>query len=267
MQDKYGRPLSDDGQWVWDGSAWRPIDGPAGAAGGAQDPGTVGYEPTMVAPRDYGQRGGLTGGQPEQPYYAGNQGQAPGPYVPGGPVGPGGPGGPGGPTPFYRKPVVIIGALLIISAVLVTVLLIIHGGKDNSANTTPTTTPSIRIPTQLPTTIPTDIPTQEPTSAPPSDTPPTEVPTTPPPTSSGPATISPGVYDCTSGGTEIGTVSFLGLRYTTSSNGSGTYQYDEASGDISFIGADLGDYSGTYDPSGPSMDLTSSSGGQLHCAQ
>ena len=264
MQDKYGRPLSEDGQWVWDGSAWRPIDGPAGAggAGGGQDPGTVGYEPTMVAPRDYGP----TGGQPEQPYDAGYQGYqdgAPGPYAPGGPggpAGPGGPGGPGGPTPFYKNPVVIIGALLVLSAVLVTVILVLRGGGGNSANPLPSTSPSVAIPTQLPTTLP------EPTSAPPTDTPPTDVPTTPPP-SSGSATISPGVYDCTSGGTEIGTVSFLGLEYTTSNNGSGTYQYDETTGDISFVGADLGDYTGTYDPSGPSMDLTSASGGRLHCAQ
>ncbi len=45
MQDEYGRPLSDDGQWVWDGSAWRPT-GAAPAAG----PGQAGYDPAAYDP-------------------------------------------------------------------------------------------------------------------------------------------------------------------------------------------------------------------------
>ena len=32
MQDEYGRPLSDDGQWVWDGSAWHAHGRRAGRA-------------------------------------------------------------------------------------------------------------------------------------------------------------------------------------------------------------------------------------------
>ena len=90
---------------------------------------------------------------------------------------------------------------------------------------------------------------------------------TPPPTSSGPSTVSPGVYDCTSGGAQIGTATFAGRAYRTSTGATGTYQYDASTGDISFAGGDLGDFTGTYDPSGPSMELTSLSGGDLHCAQ
>ena len=62
-------------------------------------------------------------------------------------------------------------------------------------------------------------------------------------------------------------MSITGTRYTTNSGASGTYLYDDTTGDIAFTGPDLGDYSGTYDPGGPSMDLTSTGGTQLHCAQ
>lgn len=256
MQDEYGRPLSDDGQWVWDGSGWRPTGGPGAASGGAQGPGTVGYEPTMVAPRDYAQTGGQPS-QPESPYNAGYQG------YPGGVPDPYRPGGPGGPTPFYRKPVVIIGVLLVLSAVLVTVILLTRGG-DNSANTTPTASPTALLPTAVPTT---DVPTQEPTSAPPTDVAPSEVPTTPPPTSSGPSTIEPGFYDCTSNGSVAGSVTIVGTSYSTNSGATGTYVYDATTGDVNFTGGDLGDYFGTYDPSGPSLDLEPISGAPLHCAQ
>jgi hypothetical protein len=281
MQDEYGRPLSDDGQWVWDGSAWRPTGG--GAPGGTgPDPGTVALEPTMVAPRDYDP----TGGQPQQPYGTGGYGARPGgpqhaygpggpyesggPYDSGGPYVQGGPGAPGGPpipTPFYKKPSVMIGALLVLSAVLVTIILETRGGGSPAAGPTPTVTATTPAPpTEAPTT---EAPTTEAptTEAPRTALPTTVSPTTPPPTSSLPSTISPGLYGCTSGGAEIGTATFAGTSYTTSTGASGTYQYDASSGDISFTGGDLGDFTGTYDPSGPSMELVSASGGELHCAQ
>ena len=258
MQDEFGRPLSDDGQWVWDGSAWRPTaaQGGPGAAGGALDP-------TMVAPRDYQP----TGGQPAQGDYYQSQYGSPGGYGPGGPGGPNGPGGPKPPVPWYKRQglmITLIAILLVLSAVLVTVLLKTRGdGKNSAAPPTPTTaTPTTASPTtQAPTTPP---PTEAPTTPPPTTVPPTS----PPPTSVAPGnTVVPGIYDCTSGGSQIGTVNFQGTRYTTDSGASGTYQLDPATGDISFTGGDLGDFTGTYDATGPSMDLSSAAGTDLHCAQ
>jgi hypothetical protein len=81
-----------------------------------------------------------------------------------------------------------------------------------------------------------------------------------------PATVASGVYTCTSGGTPFGTVTFAGNNYVTSHNGEGTYDYDPTTGAISFTGADLGPYRGTYDPNGPSMDLTAS-GTEIICSQ
>jgi hypothetical protein len=79
-------------------------------------------------------------------------------------------------------------------------------------------------------------------------------------------TAAPGIYDCLSNGTEFGSVNIKGHSYTTNNGGTGTYQLDPATGAISFTGADLGGFAGTYDPSGPSMNL-SQSGENLHCAQ
>jgi hypothetical protein len=247
MQDEFGRPLSDDGQWMWDGSAWRPTAaqaGPGGASGG--------LDSTMVAPRDYQP----TGGQPAQGDYYPSQGG----------YGPGGPGGPDGPkerVPWYKNQVlmiVLIAVLLVLSAVLVTVLLLTRGGgKDNAAPPSPTTAaPTTEAPTTPPPT------TEAPTTPPPT----TEAPTSPPPTSVAPDnTVVPGIYDCASGGTQEATVNFQGTGYTTNNGGTGTYQLDPTTGDITFTGADLGDFTGTYDPTGPSMDLTSASGFDLQCAQ
>ncbi|HEX4019425.1 MAG TPA: hypothetical protein VHX15_22010 [Frankiaceae bacterium] len=269
MQDEFGRPLSDDGQWVWDGSAWRPTAaqaGPGGPAGG-------GLDSTMVAPRDFQP----TGGQPAQGDYYQSQSGAPyssqygpqGGYGPGGPGTAGGPGGPGGPkepVPWYKRQglmVTLIAILLVLSAVLVTVLLLTRGdSNDNAAPPSPSPTaapPTTEVPTTPPPT------TEAPTTPPPTTTPPT----TPPPTSVAPPdnTVVPGIYDCTSGGSQIGTVNFQGTRYTTSSGATGSYLLDPTTDDISFTGGDLGAFTGTYDPNGPSMDLTSSSGSGLHCAQ
>lgn len=254
MQDEFGRPLSDDGQWVWDGTAWRPTAAQGVAGSGGQDP-------TMVAPRDYQP----TGGQAAQGDYYPSQYQpaaGPGNYGPGGP---GVPGGPKEPVPWYKNQallVVIIAVLLILSAVLVTVLLLTRGGGKSSAappSPSPTTATST---TAAPTTPPPT--TEAPTTPPPT----TQVPTTPPATSVAPDnTVVPGIYDCTSGGTQIGTVNFQGLRYTTSSGATGTYQLNPTTGAIRFTGNDLGDFTGTYDPTGPSMQLSSAGGVDLHCAQ
>ena len=256
MQDEYGRPLSDDGQWVWDGSAWRST----GAA--PQGPSTTGYEPTQVAPRDYGPQSGTQasyGGAPSGPQdYFARPGQAP---YPGGPVGPGGPGLPPPPTPWWKRPVTIIGALLVLSAVLVTVILLTRGGNDSNATPAPSVSPSVS-PSAAPTT---DTPNPSPTTPSPSavDTP------TPTPTRTPlvPAEVEPGIYDCTQDGQSTGgTISFSGLAYTTNTGAVGTYTYTRSTGAISFTGGDLGPYTGIYNPSGPSLDLQAS-GVSLHCAQ
>jgi hypothetical protein len=260
MQDEYGRPLSDDGQWVWDGSAWRSTGG--GAA--PQDPATTGYEPTQVAPRDYGPQSGTQasyGGAPSGPqdYYA-RPGQA---SYPGGPVGPGGPGLPPPPTPWWKRPVTIIGALLVLSAVLVTVILLTRGDNDSTATPSASVTPSVS-PSVSPSAAPTtDPPTPAPTTPSPVDTP------TPSPSRTPlvPAQVEPGIYDCTQAGQATGqTISFSGLAYTTNTGAVGTYTYTRSTGAISFTGGDLGPYTGTYNASGPSLDLQAS-GVQLHCAQ
>jgi len=244
MEDEFGRPLSDDGQWVWDGTAWRPTAAQPGAG-----PGTSGLDSTMVAPRDYQP----TGGQPAQGDYYQPA------YPPAGGYGPGtgGPGGPVGPRPpWYRRQAVmvsIIGALLVLSAVLVTVLLLTRGGDNNNA-----APPSPSATTPAPTTAP---PTTEPPTTPPPTTPP---PTTPPPPDN---TVTSGIYDCTNAGQPAGFINFQGLNYRTSNNGTGMYDLDPTTGDMIFTGADLSDFSGTYDATGPSIDLTSTSGVDLHCSQ
>jgi hypothetical protein len=257
MEDEFGRPLSDDGQWVWDGTAWRPTATQAGPGG----PGTGGLDSTMVAPRDYQP----TGGQPAQGDYYQSAYPAGG-YGPGGPAGPGAPGGPGQPPPpWYRRQAVmvsIIGALLVISAVLVTVLLLTRGDDNNNAapSSPSASTPS---PTTPPTTAPPT--TEAPTTPPPT----TEPPTSPPPTTPPPAdnTVEPGIYDCTNAGQPAGFINFQGLNYRTSNNGTGTYDLDPTTGDMIFTGADLSDFDGTYDPTGPSIVLTTTTGVELRCAQ
>jgi hypothetical protein len=233
MQDEYGRPLSDDGQWVWDGSAWRPT----GAVPGSGSTPT-GNEPTRVGPPDYTR---ATQGQP-------GYGQQP----------PNRPGEPPPPTPWYKKPAVIIGALLVLSAVLATIL-VLTLGKDDNSTAPPSPSPTSASPTPPPTTES----TAPPTTSPPTTTPPT----TPPPTTPPPSTVSPGLYECTQGGEQFGSISFVGTSYTTSNGGFGTYQLDASTNRLTFTGQDLGDYTGTYNSSGPSMVLVSSGGVVLRCAQ
>lgn len=243
MQDEYGRPLSDDGQWVWDGSAWRPT-GVGQPGGPVQEPATTAYDPVP----------------PQEVYY---QEAAQPPYstpVPPTPYR----GGPPPPPPWYKRPVVIIGALLVLSAVLATILILTLSGDNKS--TPPTPSPTTSAPTAPSTTVsPSPQPTTEaPTTPPPTTTPPT----TPPPTTPPPATtVSAGLYECTQAGTQFGSISFVGNSYTTSNGGSGTYRYDALTNDLTFTGADLSDFKGIYDPSGPSMVLTSASGVELRCSQ
>lgn len=226
MQDEYGRPLSDDGQWVWDGSAWRAT----GAAAPGQAPRPAEYEPTQVGPPDYTQ----------------------------GPAGPDTP-PPPPPTPWYKKPAVIIGALLVLSAVLATILVLTLDKSDSNSTSPPTPTPTSASPTPPPTSE---------STAPPTTVPPTTAPpTTPPPTTPAPSTVNPGLYECTQGGQQFGSVTFVGTNYTTSNGGFGSYQLNPNTNGLTFTGQDLGDYTGTYDPSGPSMSLRSSSGTTLRCAQ
>ena len=249
MQDEYGRPLSDDGQWVWDGSAWRAT-GVGQPGGPAQDPATTAYDPTAV----------YDPASAQQPYY---QGAAQPPYgtpVPPTPYR----GGPPPPPPWYKRPVVIIGALLVLSAVLATILILTLSGDSKA--TPPAPTPTTSAPTASPTSAtPSPTPTTEaPTTPPPTTTPPT----TPPPTTPPPATtVSPGLYECTQAGTQFGSISFVGNSYTTSNGGSGTYRYDATTNDLTFTGADLSDFTGIYDPTGPSMVLTSASDVELRCSQ
>ena len=231
MQDEYGRPLSDDGQWVWDGASWRSTGaGPAA-------PATAGYEPTRVTPAG------------PQDYFAG-----PGQPVP---SGPGRPGLPPPPTPWWKRPVTIIGALLVLSAVLITVLVLTSGSSGTKATPTPsvTVTPSVApttgspSPSSSPSPSPVDTPTPSPSHK-------TLV----------PDEVEPGIYDCTQGGESTGgTISFSGVTYTTDTGAVGTYTYSRGTGAISFTGGDLGPYTGTYNPSGPSLDLQAS-GNSLHCA-
>ncbi len=176
MEDEFGRPLSDDGQWVWDGTAWRPTAAQPGAG-----PGTGGLDSTMVAPRDYQPTGGQAAqGDYYQPAFPPTGGYGPGTGGPGGPVGPR--------PPWYRRQAVmvsIIGALLVLSAVLVTVLLLTRG--DGNTDAAPPSPSASLTPSTPPTTAPPT--TQAPTTPPPTTPPPTTLPpTTPPPTTPPPAT-------------------------------------------------------------------------------
>ena len=248
MQDEYGRPLSDDGQWVWDGSAWQrrvPRPGPASSP--------AAIEPTRVGPPDYTQGTGSSGYGQQQPPYG------PGGVPPSGrPQGSNGPGSPDSPTPWYKKPAVIIGALLVLSAVLATIL-VLTLDKSDSSTSPPSPSPTSASPTPPPTTES----TAPPTTMPPTTTPPT----TPPPTTPPPSTVTPGLYECTQGGQQFGSITFVGTNYTTSNGGFGTYQLKPSTNRLTFTGQDLGDYTGTYNSSGPSMVRVSSSGVILRCAQ
>jgi cytoskeletal protein RodZ len=155
--------------------------------------------------------------------------------------------------------IVIIGALLVLSAVLVTVLLLTRGTHTDVAPPSPSATTAVPT-TTPPTTAP---PTTQAPTTPPPTTPP---PTTPPPTTPPVTTVVPGVYDCTNAGQFVGSVTFQGNNYETNNQSRGTYQLDPTNSGISFTGGDLAGFTGRYFPSGPSMDLTQT-GEALHCAQ
>ncbi len=156
--DSQGRPLSDDGQWAWNGTEWVPATqapppGPATPQEPAGDPNAtrIGANPFAGGAAPAG-AGSPQGGQP-----AGGYGSAPGGYgsAPGGYGGaPGGygsaPGGygsmpgydaaagygspygaPPGSAPKSRRPLVLglIGGLVVVAAVVV-VLILVLGGND-----------------------------------------------------------------------------------------------------------------------------------------
>jgi hypothetical protein len=159
--DSQGRPLSDDGQWAWNGTEWVP------AAGGPPEPEAIGAAPaedvgaTMIVQSPFA--GGVPGAAPQAnvPGYGGAQpgpaqppgyaqpqgyGQAPGygqspGYASGAPVSYGTPGAAAAPgsygvppqQPKSRKPLilVVIGVLLI--AAVVVVLVVTLGGSSKKS--------------------------------------------------------------------------------------------------------------------------------------
>ncbi len=143
--DSQGRPLSDDGQWAWNGTEWVP------ALGGPSEPEAGGSVPaedvgaTMIAPSPFaagspgaapqGNAPGYGAAQPDHgqaPGYGQAQGygQAPG-YglgAPGGPVGYGVP-----PQPKSRKPLIIaVIGVLVIAAVVVVLVLTLGGSSTKT---------------------------------------------------------------------------------------------------------------------------------------
>jgi hypothetical protein len=65
--DSQGRPLSDDGQWAWNGTEWVPADGAAAAQAGQAQPDTAAppsedVGATMIAPSPFA--GGFPGSEP-----------------------------------------------------------------------------------------------------------------------------------------------------------------------------------------------------------
>lgn len=139
--DSQGRPLSDDGQWAWNGTEWVPAaGGPAGAepaatagAGAAEDvgatmivqspfPGGVpGAPQAATPPAGYGQAQGY--GQPafEQQGY----GQVPG-YGPGAP----GYGVPPQTQQKSRKPLILGAVGVLVIAAVVVILILTLGGSS-----------------------------------------------------------------------------------------------------------------------------------------
>jgi hypothetical protein len=146
--DSQGRPLSDDGQWAWNGTEWVP------AAGGPAEPEASAAAPvedvnaTMIAPSPFA--GGIPGAAPQggapgygsaPPAFGQAQGQAPAygqaqspgyGQAPGYPASaPGAPAGYGVPpqTKSRRPLILAIAGVLIIVAVVV-VLIVALGGSS-----------------------------------------------------------------------------------------------------------------------------------------
>jgi hypothetical protein len=147
--DSEGRPLSDDGQWAWNGTEWVPAAGGGAAPPASGDSGDAGA--TMIAQSPFA-GGGAPGGQPgfgapsappaDTPGYGGGQGYgstpgaAPG-YgsTPGAAPGYGGAPGYGTPTPQKsRTPLIVAvvsGVVIIIAVVLI--LIFTLGGSHSLA--------------------------------------------------------------------------------------------------------------------------------------
>ncbi len=145
--DSQGRPLSDDGQWAWNGTEWVPAAGGADAAQAAVTPEDAGA--TMIAPSPFaggGQPGfggapaaepsGGYGGAPgygggSTPGYSGDQG-----FPPAGGYG-GAPGYGGGPAPQKSNTTriaLIIGGIVVIAAIVVVLIITLGGSKKSSAS-------------------------------------------------------------------------------------------------------------------------------------
>jgi hypothetical protein len=287
QQDDQGRPLSDDGQWAWNGNEWVPATG--GAAPNGPGAGNGGQE-TLVSTRpDLGGSPAGYGGPagPQQGYGAPGTGQgygtpAPGYGQPAQPGGfgqpgygqPGGPGGggfgsgpyggapyggapyggyPGGPTPGTggggnrNKLIAGVVGALVVIAAIVVVLVLTLGGGGNKPQPVAGATPGTSAP-----------PSSAPTAGPaPSDSPSPGV--SPSDTSSsstnagGPA---PGRYVCsTSSGKQIGTFTLTELTYRTGGGGSGIWSWDQGTDAITFTGSDLSDFNGQYDSTSGDIDL------------
>ncbi len=162
--DSQGRPLSDDGQWAWNGTEWVPAAG--GATTPAADEGDsrqtmIAQSPLAGGPPAFGPGSGDTpsgaptpghGGAPAAAQAPGYGGAAPGYGSTPGAGAPGGPGGPGdfGAAPGYvgggagygappqqksRTPLIagIIGVVVVIVAVVL-VLVFALGGDSKSSS-------------------------------------------------------------------------------------------------------------------------------------
>jgi hypothetical protein len=138
--DSEGRPLSDDGQWAWNGSDWVPaaIGSTAPSAGGSEDAGA-----TMIAQSPYSGSGAPPGGQPG--YGAPSTPPAGGPGYGGGSPGYGSPApayggaqGFGAPPPKSNRTRLIVmivsGAVIVIAVVLILVFTVGSSDKKTSVN-------------------------------------------------------------------------------------------------------------------------------------
>lgn len=274
QQDDQGRPLSDDGQWVWNGTEWEPARG-GGAAPSGPDTGTGGQETLISSRPDLGgspaaASGGYgTPAGPQQPGYgvpAGGYGQ-PGPPGYGAPGQPfGGPGAPYGGAPYGGAPyggypgapspgsggggnrnkliAGVVGALVVVAAIVVVLVLTLGGGGTKprplasaSASSAPTpATPSASSVPSEPT--PSDSPSGNGGSSTNAGGPPT------------------GRYVCsTSSGKQIGTFTLTDVTYRTGGGGSGIWSWDRGTDAITFTGSDLSDFDGQYDSTSGDIDL------------
>jgi hypothetical protein len=142
--DSQGRPLSDDGQWAWNGTEWVP------AAGGGVSQPEAAADPnaTMITPSPFAAGGAPAAGAPapgyaETPAYGAAPGYGAAPAPGYGAAQPdavgfgaqGYPGGAGAPPPHQksRKPLIlgIVGGLLVVAVVAVVLILTLGKSSDS----------------------------------------------------------------------------------------------------------------------------------------